>query len=201
MMVKLKRNDSFQLTKMKKWYPQYHSANWMNSMMKFNFHHVEMNMIQLEMMLLFNSFLSPSQFSLSLIHERYLNWTQLIESDNLFIWRNLYDGKSTIQSLLLGGKRKKVNDGSWKWRWWDQRRKWLTAQIVGRWKGVERRKSTIESLLEILFCCWKYDLCREEKRRLSCEFLFEWIRKNDYSLSKFHQTQKWYSSISHCELN
>ena len=57
--------------------------------------------------------LSSSPFSLSLIPERYLNWTQLIESDNLFIWKNLYDGKSTIQSLLLRGK-KKVNDGSFK---------------------------------------------------------------------------------------
>ena len=61
MMVKLKRNDSFQLTKMKKSdIPIYHSANWMNSMMKIgNFHHVEMNMIQLDIMLLFNLFLSP----------------------------------------------------------------------------------------------------------------------------------------------
>ena len=66
MMVKLKRNDSFQLTKMKKSdIPQYHSANWMNSMMKIgNFHHVEMNMIQLDIMLLLNLFLSLSQFSL-----------------------------------------------------------------------------------------------------------------------------------------
>ena len=66
MMVKLKRNDSFLFTKMKKSdIPQYHSANWMNSVMKTdNFHHVEMNMIQLDIMLLFNLFplhsLSPS---------------------------------------------------------------------------------------------------------------------------------------------
>ena len=128
MMVKLKRNDSFQLTKMKKSnIPQYHSANWMNSMMKFTisscrneydstWYHVVVQFISL-----------PSQFSLSLIPERYLNWTQLIESDNLFIWRNLYDGKSTIQSLLLDGKKKKLIDSSLKWRWWDQRWKRLTA--------------------------------------------------------------------------
>ena len=68
-----------------------------------NFHHVEMNIIQLDIMLLFTLFLSPLH-SLSLIPERYLNWTQQIESDDIFIWRNLYDGKSTIQSLLLDGK-------------------------------------------------------------------------------------------------
>ena len=175
MMVKLKRNDSFQLIKMKKvislsitqrtgwtqWWKLAISScrNEYDS----TWYHVVVQFIPLH---------SPN--SLSLIPERYLNWTQLIESDNLFIWKNLYDGKSTIQSLL--GRKKKVNDGSLKWRWWNQRWKWLTAQIVGRWKGVERRKLTIESLLEIVIG-WKYGVCREEKRRLSCEFSFEWIRK------------------------
>ena len=59
--VKLKEMFHFKLTKMKKSdIPIYHSANWMNSVMKIdNFHHVEMNMIQLDIMLLFNLFLFP----------------------------------------------------------------------------------------------------------------------------------------------
>ena len=39
-------------------------------------------------------------------------------------------------------------------------------------KSVERRKSTIKSLLEIVIG-WKYVVGREEKRRLSCDVLFE----------------------------
>ena len=151
MMVKLKRNDLFQLTKMKKvislsitlrtGWTQWWNSEFSSCRNEYDstWYHVVVQFIPL-----------PPRHSLSLIPERYLNWTQLIESDNLFIWMNLYDGKSTIQSLLLGGK-KRVIDGSIKWRWWDQRWKCLTAQIVGRWKGVKRRKSTIESLLEIVF--------------------------------------------------
>ena len=50
----------------------------------------------------------------------------------------------------------KVNDGSNCWKM----------------KGVERRKSTIESLLEIVFG-WKYGDNREEKRHLSCDVSFD----------------------------
>ena len=58
--------------------------------------------------------------------------------------------------MAMMGTKVKVNDGSNCWKM----------------KSVERRKSTIESLLEMVIN-WKYDGSREEKRRLSCEVLFE----------------------------
>ena len=54
------------------------------------------------------------------------------------------------------GSKAKVIDGSNCWKM----------------KGVERRKLTIESLLEIVFG-WKYGVSREEKRRFSCDVSFE----------------------------
>ena len=129
--------NHFNWPKWKSDIPIYHSANWMNSMMKIgNFHHVEMNMIQLDIMLLFNLFHSPLH-SLSLIPERYLNWTQQIESDNLFIWRIfMMESRQYSHCCWMERKRKWLmallngDDGI---KWW----KWLTAQIVGKWKVVE----------------------------------------------------------------
>ena len=197
-MVKLKRNHSFQSTKMKKSdIPIYHSANWMNSMMKFNFHHVEMNMIQLDIMLLFNLFISLSILSPSFPKDIEIehNWLKVI----IYSFEGIFVMESRQYSHC----------------YWVGRRKWMTALLNGddgingesEWwlKLLEdekcwRRKSTIESLLEIVFG-WKYGVCREDKRRLSCDVSFEWIRKKWLFSFEIHQTQLWYSSISHCELD
>ena len=58
--------------------------------------------------------------------------------------------------MAMIGSKVKVNDGSNCWKM----------------KVVERRKSTIKSLLEIVIG-WKYDVSREEKRRFSCDVSFE----------------------------
>ena len=82
------------------------------------------------------------------------------------------------------GSKVKVNDGS---NCWKMKRCW-------------RRKSTIESLLEIVFGC-KYIVCRKEKKTFVM-WRLAWMTKKEMNISfKIHQTQKWYSSILLCELD
>ena len=84
-----------------------------------------------------------------------------------------------------------------KWRWWDQRWKWLTDQIVGRWKDVLRRKSTIQSLLLEIVIGWKYVDSRE-KRKDVCHVtsrLNEWER-NDYLIQNSSNTKVIFLNIT-----
>ena len=68
-------------------------------------------------------------------------------------------------------------------------------------KMLKEGKSTIQSLLLEIVIGWKYvDSC--ENRKTFVMWHLVWMNKKEMIISfKIHQTQKWYSSISHCELD